>query len=157
MVHGRIYAGKAADQKRKSPANPAGHQHLKRFADLLILGFINFWIRYGFLCGVNKTAKHSGIEGYQPIFEFWRVGRDVHSCASGDNVCHVWSRQTCLGVAATRVANHSQFGDLLESVERHRDRRPVDADYRLARGVGGLSCGFIGCAARPSGGPRILG
>jgi hypothetical protein len=44
----------------------------KRFADLLILGFINFWIRYGFLSGVNKTAKHFGVEGYKSIFEFWR-------------------------------------------------------------------------------------
>jgi UDP:flavonoid glycosyltransferase YjiC (YdhE family) len=45
---------------------------LKWFADLLILGFINFWIRYGFLRGVNKTAKHFGVEGYKSIFEFWR-------------------------------------------------------------------------------------
>ncbi|MGB8913625.1 MAG: hypothetical protein WCC85_15215, partial [Candidatus Sulfotelmatobacter sp.] len=45
---------------------------LKWFADLLILGFINFWIRYGFLRGVNKTAKHFGVEGYKSIFAFWR-------------------------------------------------------------------------------------
>ncbi len=47
-------------------------QSLKRFADLLILGFINFWIRYGFLSGINKTAKHFGVEGYKSIFDFWR-------------------------------------------------------------------------------------
>lgn len=44
---------------------------LKRFADLLILAFINFWIRYGFLNPVNKAAKHFGVKGYKSIFEFW--------------------------------------------------------------------------------------
>lgn len=44
---------------------------LKRVADLLILTFINFWIRYGFLNPVNKAAKHFGVKGYKSIFDFW--------------------------------------------------------------------------------------
>ena len=45
---------------------------LKRVADLLILAFINFWIRYGFLNPVNKAAKHFGVKGYESIFDFWQ-------------------------------------------------------------------------------------
>lgn len=45
---------------------------LKRLADLGVLGFINFWIRYGFLNPVNRAAKHFGVEGYKSIFDFWR-------------------------------------------------------------------------------------
>ncbi|MGO9325480.1 MAG: glycosyltransferase [Terracidiphilus sp.] len=44
----------------------------KAVADWLILRFINFWIRYGFLNGINRTARHFGVPGYQSIFEFWR-------------------------------------------------------------------------------------
>jgi UDP:flavonoid glycosyltransferase YjiC (YdhE family) len=44
---------------------------LKRVADLLILAFINFWIRYGFLNPVNKAAKHFGVKEYKSIFDFW--------------------------------------------------------------------------------------
>jgi len=45
---------------------------VKAVADWLILRFINFWIGYGFLNGINRTAKHFGVPGYQSIFEFWR-------------------------------------------------------------------------------------
>ncbi len=45
---------------------------LKAVADWLVLQFINFWIRYGFLNSVNRTAKHFGVPGYDSIFEFWR-------------------------------------------------------------------------------------
>ncbi|MGO9083827.1 MAG: glycosyltransferase [Candidatus Sulfotelmatobacter sp.] len=45
---------------------------LKRLADLVVLGFINFWIRYGFLNPVNRAARHFGVEGYTSIFDFWR-------------------------------------------------------------------------------------
>ena len=44
---------------------------VKALADWLILRFINFWIRYGFLNGINRTAKHFGVQGYRTIFEFW--------------------------------------------------------------------------------------
>ncbi|MGD1107093.1 MAG: nucleotide disphospho-sugar-binding domain-containing protein [Terracidiphilus sp.] len=45
---------------------------VKSVADWLILRFINFWIRYGFLNGINRTAKHFCVAGYNSIFEFWR-------------------------------------------------------------------------------------
>jgi UDP:flavonoid glycosyltransferase YjiC (YdhE family) len=45
---------------------------LKRLADLLVLAFINFWIRYGFLNAINKAARHFGVSGYESIFDFWR-------------------------------------------------------------------------------------
>jgi UDP:flavonoid glycosyltransferase YjiC (YdhE family) len=45
---------------------------LKKIADWLILLFINFWIRIGFLGPVNKAAKHYGVAGYKSIFEYWR-------------------------------------------------------------------------------------
>jgi UDP:flavonoid glycosyltransferase YjiC (YdhE family) len=45
---------------------------LKWIADWLILRFINFWVRYGFLNPVNRAAKHFGVPGYDSIFEFWR-------------------------------------------------------------------------------------
>ncbi len=45
---------------------------LKAVADWSVLQFINFWIRYGFLNPVNRTAKHFGVPGYDSIFEFWR-------------------------------------------------------------------------------------
>ncbi len=45
---------------------------VRAIADWLILLFINFWIGYGFLNGINRTAKHFGVQGYQSIFEFWR-------------------------------------------------------------------------------------
>jgi UDP:flavonoid glycosyltransferase YjiC (YdhE family) len=44
----------------------------KVVADWSVLQFINFWIRYGFLNPVNRTAKHFGVPGYNSIFEFWR-------------------------------------------------------------------------------------
>ena len=45
---------------------------LKALADWFVLRFINFWIRYGFLNPVNRTARHFGVPGYDSIFEFWR-------------------------------------------------------------------------------------
>ncbi len=45
---------------------------LKRLADLMILGFINLWIRYGFLNPVNRAARHFGVHEYDSIFDFWR-------------------------------------------------------------------------------------
>ncbi len=45
---------------------------LKVVADWLILLFINFWIRYGFLGPVNRAAKHFGVPGYRSIFDYWR-------------------------------------------------------------------------------------
>jgi UDP:flavonoid glycosyltransferase YjiC (YdhE family) len=45
---------------------------LKAVADWSVLQFINFWIKYGFLNPVNRTAKHFGVPGYDSIFEFWR-------------------------------------------------------------------------------------
>ncbi len=45
---------------------------VKAVADWLVLRFINFWISYGFLDGINRTAKHFGVPGYSTIFEFWR-------------------------------------------------------------------------------------
>ena len=45
---------------------------VKWIADWFILRFINFWIDYGFLYGINRTAKHFGVPGYNSIFEFWR-------------------------------------------------------------------------------------
>ncbi len=45
---------------------------LKAVTDWSVLQFINFWIRHGFLNGVNRTAKHFGVPGYDSIFEFWR-------------------------------------------------------------------------------------
>lgn len=44
---------------------------IKALLDWFILRFINFWIRYGFLNPVNRTAKHFGVAGYESIFEFW--------------------------------------------------------------------------------------
>ncbi len=45
---------------------------LKALADWSVLQFINFWIRYGFLNSINRTAKHFGVPGYDSIFKFWR-------------------------------------------------------------------------------------
>lgn len=45
---------------------------LKALADWSVLQFINFWIRYGFLNSINRTAKYFGVPGYDSIFEFWR-------------------------------------------------------------------------------------
>jgi hypothetical protein len=44
----------------------------KKFADWMVLLFINFWIRYGFLNPVNQAAKHYGVKGYKSIFAYWR-------------------------------------------------------------------------------------
>jgi UDP:flavonoid glycosyltransferase YjiC (YdhE family) len=44
---------------------------VKAVADLLVFAFINFWIRYGFLNTINRTARHFGVAGYGSIFEFW--------------------------------------------------------------------------------------
>lgn len=45
---------------------------VKAAADWLVLRFINFWIRVGFLNSINRTAKHFGVRGYDSIFDFWR-------------------------------------------------------------------------------------
>ena len=46
---------------------------LVRFvADTLVLGFINFWIRHGFLNSLNRAAKRFGVNGFSSIFDFWR-------------------------------------------------------------------------------------
>lgn len=45
---------------------------LKAAADWSIWLFINFWIRYGFLNAVNRTARRYGVAGYRSIYEFWR-------------------------------------------------------------------------------------
>jgi len=45
---------------------------VKAAADWLILRFINFWIKYGFLNPINRTARHFGVPGFGTIFEFWR-------------------------------------------------------------------------------------
>jgi UDP:flavonoid glycosyltransferase YjiC (YdhE family) len=45
---------------------------IKKVADWMVLLFINFWIRYGFLNPVNKAAKHYGVSGYKSIFDYWR-------------------------------------------------------------------------------------
>jgi UDP:flavonoid glycosyltransferase YjiC (YdhE family) len=45
---------------------------LKALADRLILLFINFWIRYGFLDSLNRAAKHYGVTGYRTIYDYWR-------------------------------------------------------------------------------------
>lgn len=45
---------------------------LKAAADWGLMRFIDFWIKYGFLNGVNRAAKHFGVAGYASIFEFWR-------------------------------------------------------------------------------------
>ncbi len=52
------------DRIRPAPA--------KALADWFVWVFINFWIRYGFLNGVNRAARHYGVQGYSSIFEFWR-------------------------------------------------------------------------------------
>ena len=45
---------------------------LKAVADWFVLQFIKFWIKYGFLNSINRTARHFGVPGYDSIFEFWR-------------------------------------------------------------------------------------
>jgi len=45
---------------------------LKAVADWTVMQFINFWIRFGFLNPVNRSARHFGVPGYDSIFEFWR-------------------------------------------------------------------------------------
>jgi UDP:flavonoid glycosyltransferase YjiC (YdhE family) len=45
---------------------------IKMVADWIVLLFINFWIRYGFLNPVNKAARHYGVRGYRSIFDYWR-------------------------------------------------------------------------------------
>ena len=45
---------------------------VKALADWFILRFINFWIKYGFLNSVNRTARHYGVASFESIFEFWR-------------------------------------------------------------------------------------
>ena len=44
----------------------------KRIADWMVLMFINFWRRYGFLNPVNKAAKYFNLKGYKSIFEYWQ-------------------------------------------------------------------------------------
>jgi UDP:flavonoid glycosyltransferase YjiC (YdhE family) len=45
---------------------------VKGAVDRCVLGFINFWIRHGFLNTVNRAAKRFGVPGYASIFEYWR-------------------------------------------------------------------------------------
>ena len=45
---------------------------LKWVADSLVLLFINFWIRIGFLNALNSAAKHFGVQEYRSIFDYWR-------------------------------------------------------------------------------------
>ena len=45
---------------------------IKAIADRCILGFINFWIKHGFLNSVNHAANHFGVPGYESIFDYWR-------------------------------------------------------------------------------------
>ncbi len=45
---------------------------IKKVADWMVLLFINFWIRVGFLGPVNQAAKHYGVQGYPSIFDYWR-------------------------------------------------------------------------------------
>lgn len=47
-------------------------RHIKAVADWLILLFINFWVRHGFLDNLNQAAHYFGVEGYRSIFEYWR-------------------------------------------------------------------------------------
>ena len=45
---------------------------LKWVADKVVLLFINFWIRVGFLNSLNRAAKYFGVPGYPSIFDYWR-------------------------------------------------------------------------------------
>ncbi len=45
---------------------------LKRVSDWAIYLFINFWIKNGFLNGLNKVAKQYGAQGFRSIFEYYR-------------------------------------------------------------------------------------
>ena len=45
---------------------------IKAMADRVILSFINFWIKIGFLNSANRAAKHFGVPGFKSIFEYWR-------------------------------------------------------------------------------------
>jgi len=45
---------------------------IKNIVDSMVLLFINFWIRIGFLNPINKAAKHFGVAGFKSIFDFWK-------------------------------------------------------------------------------------
>ena len=45
---------------------------LKRVADWLVFLFINFWVKNGFLNGLNKAARQYGVPGYPSIFDYWQ-------------------------------------------------------------------------------------
>jgi hypothetical protein len=45
---------------------------LKKVVDWVILLFINFWVRYGFLDTLNQAAKYYKVKGYRSIFDYWR-------------------------------------------------------------------------------------
>ena len=45
---------------------------LRVAADAVVLGFINFWIRRGFLNGINRAARRFRVDGFPSIFDFWR-------------------------------------------------------------------------------------
>jgi UDP:flavonoid glycosyltransferase YjiC (YdhE family) len=45
---------------------------IKAIADRVILSFINFWIKIGFLNSANRAARHFGVPGFKSIFEYWR-------------------------------------------------------------------------------------
>ena len=44
---------------------------VKAIADAMVLMFINFWIRVGFLNSLNQAARHYGVNGYKTIYEYW--------------------------------------------------------------------------------------
>jgi UDP:flavonoid glycosyltransferase YjiC (YdhE family) len=44
----------------------------KKSADWLVLKFINFWVKNGFLNALNRVAKEYGVKGYPSIFDYWR-------------------------------------------------------------------------------------
>jgi UDP:flavonoid glycosyltransferase YjiC (YdhE family) len=45
---------------------------LKKIADWMVLLFINFRFRYGYLNSVNQAARHYGVNRYKSIFHYWR-------------------------------------------------------------------------------------
>ncbi len=44
----------------------------KALADWIVFGFINLWIRIGFLGVANQAARHFGAPGFRSIFDYWR-------------------------------------------------------------------------------------
>jgi UDP:flavonoid glycosyltransferase YjiC (YdhE family) len=44
----------------------------KWIADSIVLLFINFWIRYGFLNPINRAARYFGVDKFISIFDYWK-------------------------------------------------------------------------------------